>query len=110
MDVMTRSSAIYPLSGWDLTELLAEPSEAVFAARLAEIEEALAAFEQRRGDLHAGMDLGTFLELLRQYEDLVNRLQVVTGYASLWFYADTGSQEALTFRNRARQMATAAAN
>ena len=32
------------------------------------------------------------------------------GYASLWFYADTGNQDALTFRNRVRQATTAAAN
>ena len=110
MDVITRSFPTYSLRGWDLTELLPGPSEEVFAARLADLESALAAFEQRRGDLHPGMDLRAFLDLLRQYEDLVNRLQVISGYAALWFYADTSSQEALTFRNRVRQMATAAAN
>ena len=110
MDVITRSFPTYSLRGWDLTELLPGPSEEVFAARLADLESALAAFEQRRGDLHPGMDPRAFLDLLRQYEDLVNRLQVISGYAALWFYADTSSQEALTFRNRVRQMATAAAN
>ena len=30
-------------------------------------------------------------------------IQVINGYSSLWFYSDTGSQEALTFRNRVRQ-------
>jgi oligoendopeptidase F len=110
MDVMTRSFPTYSLRGWDLSELLSEPSEAIFAARLADLDAALAAFEARRADLHAGMDPRAFHDILRQYEDLANRLQVISGYAALWFYADTGSQEALTFRNRVRQMATAAAN
>src|SRR5258708_31012955 len=30
--------------------------------------------------------------------------------ASLWFYSDTGNQEAITFRNRVRQAVTAATN
>ena len=37
-------------------------------------------------------------------------MSVLRGYASLWFYADTGSQEALTFRNRVQQAPTAADN
>ncbi len=110
MDVITRSFPTYSLGGWDLSELLSEPSEEIFATRLADLDAALAAFEARRADLHPGMDPRAFLDILRQYEDLANRLQVISGYATLWFYADTGSQEALTFRNRVRQMATAAAN
>ncbi|HEY7213637.1 MAG TPA: oligoendopeptidase F, partial [Thermoanaerobaculia bacterium] len=110
MDVITRSFPAYSLRGWDLTELLSEPSEEIFAARLADLDAALAAFEARRADLHPGMDPRAFLDILRQYEGLTNRLQILSGYAALWFYADTGSQEALTFRNRVRQMATAAAN
>ena len=110
MDVITRSFPTYSLRSWDLSELLSEPSEEIFATRLADLDAALTAFEARRADLHPGMEPRVFLDILRQYEDLANRLQVVSGYAALWFYADTGSQEALTFRNRVRQMATAAAN
>ena len=62
MDVITRSSPTYPLSGWDLSELLAAPSEEVFADRLADLDSALAAFEQRRGELHPGMEPRAFLE------------------------------------------------
>jgi oligoendopeptidase F len=114
MTVITRSltSAIptYSLSGWDLSELLPEPSESVFAAWLAAIDAAATAFESRRASLNAQMDPQEFLAILRQYEALLNRIQVISGYASLWFYSDTGSQEALTFRNRVRQASTAASN
>jgi oligoendopeptidase F len=110
MDVITRSFPTYTLSGWDLTELLPDPSEEVFTARLAELDTALAAFERRREDLNPGMDPGTFLAILRQYEELNHRTQVLSGYASLWFYSNTGNQEALTFRNRVRQAGTAAGN
>jgi oligoendopeptidase F len=110
MDVITRSFPTYALGGWDLSELLPGPSEDVFSSQLADIEAAVAAFERRRGDLDPGMEPRVFLDILRRYEDLQNRIQVISGYASLWFYADTSSQEALTFRNRVRQAATAAAN
>jgi oligoendopeptidase F len=114
MTVITRSLTsdipTYSLSGWDLSELLPEPSEAVFAAWLAEIDSAATAFESRRASLHPQMDPQEFLAILREYEALLNRIQVISGYASLWFYSDTGSQEALTFRNRVRQASTAASN
>ncbi|HSS51494.1 MAG TPA: M3 family oligoendopeptidase [Thermoanaerobaculia bacterium] len=114
MTVITRSlpSAIptYSLSGWDLSELLPEPSESVFAIWLTEIDAAATAFESRRASLDPMMDPQEFLAILRQYEALINRIQVISGYASLWFYSDTGSQEALTFRNRVRQASTVASN
>ncbi len=110
MDVVTKSFPAYALSGWDLSELLPGPSEAVFTDRLAAIHARVAEFERRRDDLHPGMDPGVFLGILRQYEELAHRIQVIGGYAALWFYADTGSQEALTFRNRVRQAATTAGN
>ena len=45
MDVITKTFPTYTPGGWDLSELLPEPSEAVFAARLAALEAAVAAFE-----------------------------------------------------------------
>jgi oligoendopeptidase F len=103
-------AASYELRGWDLTELLPEPTEEMISARLAEIETAVAAFEARRGDLRPDMQPETFLDVLRQYEALIELTAIISGYASLWFYSDTSSQEALTFRNRIRTAMTAAGN
>jgi oligoendopeptidase F len=102
--------ATYELSGWDLSELLPEPTEAMISSRLSEIESAVAAFEARRGELSPEMPPAAFLEIVRQYEVLVEQLNAVSGYASLWFYADTSSSDALTFRNRVRTAMTAAGN
>jgi oligoendopeptidase F len=109
-DVITRSFPTYTLSPWDLSELLPEASEEAFAARLAGLESAVAAFERRRADLDPRMEPQLFLAILQQYKQLNELLQVLNGYTSLWFYSDTSSQEALTFRNRSRQAATAAGN
>lgn len=110
MTVITKPSTSYPLSGWDLSELVPETSEEVISARLADLEAVVAAFEAKRTELSAQMDKRAFLDLLRQYEDLSHRMQVLSGYASLWFYSDTGNPEALTLRNRVRQATTSAGN
>jgi oligoendopeptidase F len=82
----------------------------VIAERLAHLEAAVAAFESCRDHLDPAIDREKFLAILRQYEELVEDMNVLSGYASLWFYADTSSQEALNFRNRVRQATTAAGN
>jgi oligoendopeptidase F len=110
MDVITKTFPTYTLSSWDLSELLPEPSEEELSARLAGLEAAVASFERRREDLDPRMDPRAFLAILRQYEELHDLIQVINGYASLWFYSNTGSQEALTFLNRVRQAVTASAN
>jgi oligoendopeptidase F len=110
MAVITGTTKTYQLGGWDLSDLIPEPDEKVIAGRLARLEEEVAAFEARRGELDPGMDPAQFLDVLRQSESLIESMQVLSGYASLWFYSDTSSQEALTFRNRVRQATTEAGN
>ena len=100
----------YQLSRWDLSELLPETSEEVVARRIAAIEQEVAAFEARRAHLAPGMDPALFLDSVRQYEAILQGMNELSGYASLWFYEDTGNTEALTFQNRVRQLITAAFN
>jgi oligoendopeptidase F len=96
----------YRPSGWDLSELLPEPSEEVIAARLAEVEQAVAHFEGRRGELTADMDRGHFLAVLDEYEALHELLDRLMGYGSLWFAQDTQSRTAQSYRNRMEQAVT----
>lgn len=110
MTVTTQEKTTYPLARWDLSELLSEPSEEVIAARFAALEAEVAAFEAGREALAPGMDRAAFLALVRRYEELMERMNELSGYASLWFYGDTGNSEAMTFRSRVRQATTAAYN
>lgn len=110
MTVMTAPQTSYQSQGWDLSELLPSPSEAEIGKALADLEVRVGIFEARRAELHAGMDRGHFLVILREYEELIEKINVLSGYASLWFNSDTGNQDALTFRNRARQATTSASN
>jgi oligoendopeptidase F len=110
MTVITATKPQYSLRGWDLSELLPEPSEKEIAARFAALDAAARAFEACRDRLRPGIDRGEFLAVVQQYEALFERMQTLSGYSSLRFSSDTGDPEALTFRNRARQVLTAAQN
>jgi oligoendopeptidase F len=102
----TPPSLDYQLTGWDLSELLPEPSDGVIAERLAELETAVARFEARRPELHGDMDSGKLLALLRDYEALHELLDRLAGYGSLWFAEDTQSRAAQSFKNRVEQAVT----
>ncbi|HYL05668.1 MAG TPA: M3 family oligoendopeptidase [Thermoanaerobaculia bacterium] len=107
------SPTIYELRGWDLSELLPAPSEAEIARRFAELEAALAQFEQSRESLAPGsarISPEQLLAMVRRYEAISEQTSVLSNYGSLWFNSDTGNQEAITFRNRVRQAVTAATN
>ncbi|HET9228424.1 MAG TPA: oligoendopeptidase F, partial [Thermoanaerobaculia bacterium] len=102
--------AAYELKGWDLSELLPEPTEEVISRRLAEIETGVTAFEARRAALQPDLDPAAFIEILREHEALIEQMALIGGYSSLWFYADTSDQDALAFRNRVRTAMTSAGN
>jgi oligoendopeptidase F len=97
----------YQLSGWDLSELLDNPSPERIAAELAGLEEAVAAFEGRRGGLSPEMGRAAFRGVLEEYQALHERMDRLGGYGSLWFSQDTQSRDAQSYRNRLQQAITA---
>ena len=56
------------------------------------------------------MGSAELVAVMRQYDELSEVTSALSSYASLWFYSDTRSQEAITFRSRVRQATTAASN
>lgn len=105
----TTAEKTYSLSSWNLSELLPDAGEATLGERLAEIERDVAALEAWRPRL-AAIAPGQLPELLRLYERLSERIQILGAYASLWFSADTQSNAALTFRGRVQQALTGFGN
>lgn len=103
---VTEPSVQYPQTQWDLSELLPEATEEVITRHLADLESAVAHFEQRRAELEPGMEPGRFLEILREYEALHDRMDRLQGYGSLWFAEDTQSRAAQSYRNRIEQAIT----
>ncbi|BAM02019.1 MAG: oligoendopeptidase F [Caldilinea sp.] len=104
---MTTTKSKYALSAWDLSELLAEPSEQEIAARMAEIEEEVRAFEKLREPLQAAnLTADDVTEALRRYESILRKAWTLGYYAMLWFSADTQSTPAITLQNRMQQALT----
>ncbi len=106
----TERTEPFELSGWDLSELLPEPTEEVIQERLAALEERVQAFTAWREKLNPEMDPADLVALLRQYEELVEQSYVLGAYGSLWFSADTQSSAALTYGNRIQQVLTGVQN
>lgn len=101
----------YQLSGWDLSELLPEATEAEIAARLADIEEEVGAFEGLRAHLQSGAVSGDdVLAAVRRQESIIRKAWTLGYYGMLWFSADTQSTEAITFQNRMQQVMTGIQN
>lgn len=107
---MNLSNELYQLSGWDLSELLPEPSESIVSERLATLEHDVQAFVARREQLNAEMDPAVLVEMMRQVEALTEQVYVLGSYGGLWFSADTQSPEALAFQNRMQQLMTGVQN
>lgn len=96
----------YELSGWDLSELLADPTEEVIGEKLDTLEEVVDALVAKREFLSPTMSPDDLLHIVKEYEDIVEKLYVLFAYGSLWFSSDTQSNDAITYRNRMQQKLT----
>lgn len=108
--VKTATESITPqtweVGAWDLSELLPDASEETVAPRLAQIEALVEAFEGVRSRLEAGIEPDELIEIMARYEEVHDAMDVLAGYASLWFSSDTQSRPAIAFRNRVRSVLT----
>ena len=108
---MTTTATKYALSSWDLSELLAEPTDAIVSAQLADIEEEVGAFEGLRSRLAAASLTADEVRMaVGRYESIIRKAWSLSYYGSLWFSADTQSTAAMTFQNRVQQALTAIHN
>jgi oligoendopeptidase F len=106
MTVSNGNTVHYELSGWDLSEMLPEPSDQVIRERLDNLEENVATFEAAREKLSPEMSPDQLREMIKQYENIMEQMYLLGGYGSLWFSENTQSPEALTYRNRIQQVFT----
>ena len=99
----------YELSGWQLTDLLPDAEDATVQAHLAELTAAVEQFEGQRAALEA-FDQGEqdldLVPLMQQLEDISERMYILGAYGSLWFSADTQSEEALRYEGYMQQELT----
>src|SRR5690606_17956179 len=108
---MTTTATNYTLSGWDLSELLAEPTDAIVSAQLADIEEEVGTFEGLRGRLEQeSLTPDEVRMAVGRYEQIIRKAWSLAYYGHLWCSADTQSTAAMTFQNRVQQALTGIQN
>ncbi|MEM7127861.1 MAG: M3 family oligoendopeptidase [Chloroflexota bacterium] len=96
----------YELSGWDLTELVSDPSPEAVEDRIYALEELVQALVQRRNELDDHITSERVLEMVKQYEQILSEAFTLSAYGSLWFSSDTQSSDALNYRNNMQQRLT----
>ena len=111
--------AEYRQTRWDLSELRPGPDGGELDERFEELETLVERFERLRGELStAGEGLpgdgaltrSRLLEILAEYEEIVERSWLLSAYSSLSFSEDTQSREALNLHSRVQDFLTAIHN
>lgn len=106
MSVAVAEKPMYELTAWDLSELLPETTESVIQERLNGLETRVQRFVVQREQLNPEMEPELLINMMGEYEGLVEQIYLLSAYGGLWFSADTQSSAALTYRNRIQQVTT----
>lgn len=82
------------LGSWKLTDLIEDPKKTQFQEFLQYIEAIVKQIELKRKDLNPKISATDFENLLHLIEDISEKVNVASGYASLRYAPDTSSNEA----------------
>jgi oligoendopeptidase F len=89
------------LPSWNLKDVLRHPTKD--AQRIEqELESRISSFERQRSRLTPGFSHQGFQRLLKQLEDISERLNTLGAYGFLWFAENTKNQTARAFDNHVR--------
>src|ERR671920_603031 len=82
------------IGSWNLTDLIEDPNKSQFQEFLQYLEESVKQLELKRNDLSPKISATDFENLLHLIEDISEKVNIASGYASLRYSADTSSNEA----------------
>lgn len=100
---MTNSNGTYALKRWSLTDLFDAYDSPDMEAAFAQLEGMVAGFESKREMLEADIDADTFMEMVRELEEIYRLSNHVEGFAGLWFTEDTQNPDAQNFQAQVDQ-------
>ena len=100
----------YELGEWDLSELAKNPRSPQFQRQVAELEDLAKKFEKIKSKLDPKMSSKKFLSILREVENVSERMSKIGGYASLSYSADTQSDEATSLMTRMSKLGSEISN
>ena len=98
------------VGGWDITDLVKDPSSEEFSRFLRSIEEQVMQFEQSRELLRQEISLEEFEGLIHMLESISEKVSIASGHAYLSYYADTSSNEASALVIKMEKLASEISN
>ena len=102
--------AEYELGRWDLSELTKNPKSPQFQKQVAELEDSAKKFEKIKTKLDPEMSSKKFMSILREVEDISEKMSKIGGYASLSYSADTQSDEATSLMTKMSKLGSEISN
>lgn len=78
---------------WDLSELVENPKSDEFKKYLSSLDEKVKEFEDRKSFLRSDISISDFTDLIKDSEDISEKLTIVSGFAHLKYAENTSSNE-----------------
>src|SRR3954462_14428725 len=103
--------SVLPKPGaWNLDDLVKDPNGNEFQEFLKCIKKDAADFENSCKDLHDDISISDFENLLHFIENIIERINIASGYAQLRYSADTSSNEAASLVTKMDKLESDVAN
>ena len=102
--------AEYQLKEWDLSELAKNPKSPEFQKQILDLEKQAKKFEKIKSKLNPKISTKSFMNILREVEDISEKLSKVGGYASLSYSSNTQSDEATSLLTRMSKLGSDISN
>ena len=100
----------YKLGKWDLSELTKDPKSQEFQRQIQELEKQAKRFEKTKTKLDPKMSSKKFSSILKELEEISEKMSKIGGYASLSYSANTQSDEATSLLTRMSKLGSQVSN
>ena len=100
----------YQLGKWDLSELAKNPKSPAFKKQVLELEQLAKKFEKIKSKLNPKMSSKQFMNIIKQVEEISEKMSMVGGYASLSYSSDTQSDEATSLMTKMSKLGSEISN
>lgn len=100
----------YKLGAWNLKELASGPKDPILQKQIDNVNELTSKFERNKNNLNPKMTAKRFLGILSELEEIYSKLNIIGGYASLSYSANTQSDEATSLLTRISRLGSDISN
>ncbi len=100
----------YQPGEWDLTELAKNPKSPAFQKQILEIEKQATKFEKIKSKLEPKISSKKFMDILKEIEEISEKMSKIGGYASLSYSSDTQSDEATSLMTKMSKLGSEISN